>query len=182
MSQSYCPQPKVGDKMIIPVNFLFINGVEEVWNTGSGNDGYYYVTEDGYCIAAFEEEEGFVYSGKTVDNTFFYTALTGKPMLTEDQIDFDSNFKKVDFYAIKEKSLTQLATLNESFIDSMNETPMRVTSFPNNHVKNLLGDRSYLTIMEDLNGYYILNTEKNIRSASVEEQNFITEQMVYSVL
>ena len=68
MPQSYCPQPKVGDKMIIPVNFLFINDVEEVWNTSSGNDGYYYVTEDGYCIAAFEEEEGFVYSGKTVDN------------------------------------------------------------------------------------------------------------------
>ncbi len=68
MPQDYCPQPKVGDKMIIPVNLHFIDSVEREWNTGSGNDGYYYVTEDGYCIAAFEEEEGFVYSGKTVDN------------------------------------------------------------------------------------------------------------------
>ena len=57
-------------------------------------------------------EEAY-YSGKIVDNTFFYTALTGKPMLTEDQIDFDNNFKKVDFVAMKEKSLTKLATLKD---------------------------------------------------------------------
>jgi hypothetical protein len=30
-------------------------------------------------------EEAY-YSKKTVDNTFFYTALTGKPLLCEDQI------------------------------------------------------------------------------------------------
>ena len=126
-------------------------------------------------------EEAY-YSGKVVDNTFFYTALTGKPMLTEDQIDFDSNFKKVDFFAIKERNLTKLATVNELFLDAMNVPPMRVNVFPNNYAKQLLGNRSHLTIMEDLNGYYVLNTEKNIRSASIEEQQFITEQMIQSVL
>ena len=50
-------------------------------------------------------EEAY-YSNKIVDNTFFYTALTGKPMLCEDQIDFDPNFKKVDFITIKENYLS----------------------------------------------------------------------------
>lgn len=126
-------------------------------------------------------EEAY-YSNKTVDNTFFYTALTGKPMLTEDQIDFDSNFKKVDFLAMKEKALTRLATLNEAFKESMNETIMRVNTIPTNHIKNLIGNRTHITVMEDLDGFYVLNKEKNIRSASIEEQEFITEQMINSVL
>lgn len=41
-------------------------------------------------------------NGKIVDNTAFYTILTGKPMLCEDQIDFDPNFRKVDFEAMIE--------------------------------------------------------------------------------
>lgn len=126
-------------------------------------------------------EEAY-YSGKIVDNTFFYTVLTGKPMLSEDQIDFDSNFKKVDFIAMKEKALTQIATLNESFKNAINETPMRVNTIPNNHTRQLIGNKSHITIMKDLDGYYVFNTEKNIRSASIEEQNFITEQMIESVL
>jgi len=36
-------------------------------------------------------------NGKIVDNTFFYTALSGKPMLSEDQIDFDPLFRRKDF-------------------------------------------------------------------------------------
>lgn len=126
-------------------------------------------------------EEAY-YSNKVVDNTFFYTALTGKPMLSEDQIDFDPNFKKVDFPAIKEKILTRIATLNESFINATGKTPMRVNVFANKHTKKLLENKSYITIMKDLDGYYLFNTEKNIRSASIEEQNFITEQMLNSVL
>lgn len=126
-------------------------------------------------------EEAY-YSKKIVDNTFFYTALTGKPMLSEDQIDFDPNFKKVDFLAMKEKALTKLATLNEGFMDSMNETPMRVNTIPNNHSRELIGNKSHITIMEDLNGYYAFNKEKNIRSASIEEQDFITKQMINSIL
>ena len=126
-------------------------------------------------------EEAY-YSGKVVDNTFFYTTLTGKPMLSEDQIDFDPNFKKVDFIAMKENNLTQLATLNEGYKNAINENIISVNAFPNNHSKQLLGNRSHITIMEDLDGYYVLNKEKNIRSASIEEQEFITEQMINSVL
>jgi calcineurin-like phosphoesterase family protein len=126
-------------------------------------------------------EEAY-YSKKTVDNTFFYTALTGKPMLSEDQIDFDSNFKKVDFIKIKENSLTKLATLYDGFMNTINNNHITLEVAPNNHVKSLIKDRPYLVLKEDLNGFYILNIEKNIRSHSVEEQNFITEQIVYSVL
>lgn len=126
-------------------------------------------------------EEAY-YSKKIVDNTFFYTALTGKPMLSEDQISFDSNFKKVNFYSMKEKNLTKLATLNESFISSMNQIPIKVNTIPNKQIKHLLGNRSHVTVMEDINGCYVYNTEKNIRSASVEEQGFITEEMINSVL
>ena len=39
---------------------------------------------------------------KTVDNTFIYTALSGKPMLSSDQIEFDESFIKVDFDVFKE--------------------------------------------------------------------------------
>ena len=133
-------------------------------------------------IRLLKKIEEVYYSRKTVDNTFFYTTLTGKPMLTEDQIDFDSNFKKVDFIAMKEKSLSQLATLTESFNDIINESPMKVNVIPNNHSKKLIGDKSYITIMNDTNGYYVFNTEKNIRSASVEHENFITKQMIESIL
>lgn len=126
-------------------------------------------------------EEAY-YSKKTVDNTFFYTALTGKPMLSEDQIDFDPNFKKVDFVAMKEQSLTQLATLNELFLESMNKPSMKVNVMPNKYINNLLEGRTHISIMKDLDGFYAYNTEKNIRSASVEEQEFLTEQIVQSVL
>jgi len=126
-------------------------------------------------------EEAY-YSGKTVDNTFFYTALTGKPMLSEDQIDFDPNFKKVDYIGMKESVLTKLATINELFSRSLYEMPITVNTIPDNNSKQILGERAHLSIMKDLDGYYVLNNEKNIRSASVEEQNFITEQMIESVL
>lgn len=126
-------------------------------------------------------EEAY-YSKKIVDNTFFYTTLTGKPMLSEDQIDFDPNFKKVDFITMKEKALTQLSTLNESFMDAIGEEPMRVNKIPNMHSKQLIGNRSHIVVMDDLDGAYFLNKEKNIRSASVEEENFLTEQMLNSVL
>lgn len=133
-------------------------------------------------IRLIKKIEEAYYNKKTVDNTFFYTALTGKPMLSEDQIDFDPNFKKVNFEAMQEKFITQIATLNESFMEAVNEPIIRVNVIPNNHIKNLLKDKTHITIMEDLDGYYVLNTEKNIRSVSIEEQDFITEQMIYSVL
>ena len=59
---------------------------------------------------------------------------------------------------------------------------MKVNTIPNNNIKNLIGNRSHITVMEDLDGFYVYNTEKNIRSASIEEQDFITEQMINSVL
>ena len=126
-------------------------------------------------------EEAY-YSGRTVDNTFFYTALTGKPMLSEDQIDFDPNFKKVDFYSIKENMLTRMATLNESFMQSIGKIHIAVTAKQNNYTRKLLEGKSHIILMKDLEGYYLLNKEKNKRSTSIEEQDFITEQMVYYVL
>lgn len=126
-------------------------------------------------------EEAY-YSGKIVDNTFFYTALTGKPMLSEDQIDFDSNFRKVDFIAMKENSLTRLATLNEAIMEAIGAPIMKVDIIPDNNSRLLLGDKSYLSIKKDISGYYIFNKNNYKRSASVEEMNFITEQMINSVL
>jgi len=126
-------------------------------------------------------EEAY-YNKKTVDNTFFYTALTGKPMLSEDQIDFDPNFKKVDFAAIKEAELTKLASVYDSFMETIDENYTGVDVIPNEYVKSLIGDKKYLTLKEDITGFYILNTEKNIRTTSIEEQNFITKQMINSVL
>ena len=69
MNQGTTPRPKDGEKIILPISLIFLNGYEkDEYFAYSGETGYYYVTDDGYVISAFEEEEGCVYSGKTVDN------------------------------------------------------------------------------------------------------------------
>lgn len=120
-------------------------------------------------------------TGKTVDNTFFYTALTNKPMLTEDQIDFDDNFKKVDFISIKESELTRMATMNESLLSIINNN-VSIDAMPNSYIKSLLQDKDYIKLKEDLNGYYLYNTYNGKRTESIYDQDLITEQMLYSIL
>ncbi|MBE6732093.1 MAG: hypothetical protein E7564_10425 [Ruminococcaceae bacterium] len=69
LAQSASPRPKDGEKMVLPISFTFLKGYEkDEYDCFSSATGYYYITDDGYAVSAFEEEEGSVYSGKTVDN------------------------------------------------------------------------------------------------------------------
>ena len=69
LMQGTSPRPKDGEKMVLPISFTFLKGYEkDEYDCFSGSTGYYYITDDGYAVSAFEEEEGSVYSGKTVDN------------------------------------------------------------------------------------------------------------------
>lgn len=113
-------------------------------------------------------------TNKVVDNTFFYTALTGKPMLTEDQIDFDSDFKKVDFAAIKETEFSIAASMHEAFENTMTDVNV---SFEVDHVAS----DPNISIREDVNGFYVQDNLTKNRSESVPDIESITEQMIDSL-
>ena len=132
-------------------------------------------------IRNFKKIEEAYYTGKIVDNTFFYTALTGKPMLSPDQIDFDSCFKKIDFDAIKEKELSRLATFAESAMDAIGKTSFSVNAISSNNTsyKAIGAD---LSLMQDFNGYYIKDKYTGKRTASVENESFISQQMIDSII
>lgn len=121
-------------------------------------------------------------NGKTVDNTFFYTALTGKPMLAEDQIDFDKSFKKIDFGAIKEKHLTEMATIYTGLMEAAGFSTVSLDAVAENSIVSLIGNRSDIALKEDMDGYFLYNKIKKTRSASVDKQCNITEQILLSVL
>ena len=132
---------------------------------------------------------------KTVDNTVFYTILAGKPMLSEDQIDFDNKFKKVDFELLKETALTKLATLVSEF-NNITKYPYNGISFPvNESISKIINNngnklhdikriKNYrdISIKEDADGYYVYSNITRQRSQSVYEVAKITDQMIESVL
>lgn len=125
--------------------------------------------------------------GSCVDNTFFYTALTGKPMLTEDQIDFDSDFSKVDFDLITEKRLAEIATLKDSIIRAMgyktSKLPIEESYVMHNvRFKNKIDKYNECVIREDYEGLYFFNTHTGKRCASVPVSSMMTEAMLKSIL
>ena len=64
-NQANAPKPKVGEKIIIPITLGETDSTAENY---AGFRGYYYITDEGYGIAAFEEETETYYSGKTAEN------------------------------------------------------------------------------------------------------------------
>ena len=130
---------------------------------------------------------------KVVDNTIFYTVLAGKPMLTEDQIDFDDRFKKVDFELMKENAITKLSTIISEFnnilinndsgvwvpvIESSNLEELRINTvlaYKTNRYKDIC-------IREDIDGYYVYCELTKMRSRSVKNITEITDQMMESIL
>lgn len=120
---------------------------------------------------------------KIVDNTFFYTTLTGKPMLCEDQIDYDSLFRKVDLDLIVENINTELATLNENMMKCIYNisTTLPVLESVANKV-SFTKRYDGISIKEDINGYYFGNEYTNKRSRSEKNIHSLTEAMLKSTL
>lgn len=127
------------------------------------------------------------YEEKTVDNTIFYTALTGKVMLCEDQIDFDNNFKKIDLELFAYKTLSELATLRDDILE-LTGSGIKWTSLIESEYKdkvnilnkyNIHGD---ISINKDLDGYYFYSNLTHKRSNSVKNLSNLTESMIKSIL
>jgi hypothetical protein len=103
-------------------------------------------------------------SGKIVDNTFFYTALAGKPLLTEDQIDFDKDFRKINFKALKESFIGKLAT-TESQYNSISRISNNVIDIGlSESIYGTLDTKYGIKAKFSLDGYYLESSVLNTRS------------------
>lgn len=122
------------------------------------------------------------HTGKIVDNTVFYTMLTGKPMLCEDQIDYDNNFRKVDFDYMQESTYSTMATITEGYYNAIGVYPTTLSinessiSFDNNIINE------FVDVFKDIDGYYVKNKYTKKRTRSVNSVNDITDSMLYSIM
>lgn len=120
---------------------------------------------------------------KIVDNTFFYTTLTGKPMLCEDQIEYDKLFHKVDYDLMVENIITELVTFKENVIKCIynTNTTLPVLESVANIAPSLKGYKN-IFVKTDIDGYYYNNTLTKKRSRSVENISELSEAMLMSTL
>ena len=65
LNEGYSPSPEKGEKAVIPIHISFYD--DEI-QFGSSKNGYYYVTDDGFVLAAFEERGTDVYTGLKLEN------------------------------------------------------------------------------------------------------------------
>ena len=113
---------------------------------------------------AYKEQE-------IVDKSFIYTTLANKPLLSNDQIEYDDLFSKVDFDLYGEKL--------ESFTSTMNALNTFDTSLP--VLESTLED-DMIIVMEDVDGYYYKNIHTGMRTRSVESEDSLTATMYCSIL
>jgi hypothetical protein len=108
-------------------------------------------------------------------------------MLTEDQIDFDSNFRKVDFELMRQKRLSTQATFESARNVSLGGATY---TYPINE-DAISRDIPYLKkysiidelyVQRDNDGYYFFNSLNNKRSSSVDSISMLTEAMIKSIL
>jgi len=135
---------------------------------------------------ALERLNQYYKNGTRVDN--IYSILTNKSMLSEDQIEYDNDFAKVDFDLIEQKFLAEMATNRDKMIEAMNYNLYRNTitedsdyhKFPSFIYKyNTLGD---IYIKEDFDGVYFYSDLTKKRSASVGSTRLLTENMLKAIL
>ena len=112
------------------------------------------------------------------DPNFIYTCLSGKKLLSEDQIEFDSNFKKVNLEKYKDK----LESIKSTMINGDNDIYFPVLEGYNGlSINPELKKYDYISFREDIDGYYAIDTLTNNRTKSVKDINDITESMIISL-
>lgn len=135
---------------------------------------------------ALERLNQYYKNGTRVDN--IYSILTNKSMLSEDQIEYDNDFAKVDFDLIEQRFLAEMATNRDKMMEAMNYSLYRNTitedsdyhKFPSFIYKyNTLGD---IYIKEDFDGVYFYSDLTKKRSASVGSTRLLTENMLKAIL
>ena len=125
---------------------------------------------------------------RIVDESFIYTALSDRLLLSEDQIDFDENFIKVDLNLEYEKQQSSLSTFINEFYEYTNNpmgTIFNITEsmFIDNPLKGeLYRYDDKISLMEDVNGYFYYDHLSKKRTRSVTSMDLLTETMIKSIL
>ena len=123
--------------------------------------------------------------GVSVDN--LYTALTGRDLLVEDQLDYDMDFKEYNYDLLEATFESRCATLRDEIMEAL----YKVGNAQLPHLPSIREDaniRKYktikndLSIREDFDGYYYHSQLSGRRSASVDSPSALTETMLLSIM
>ena len=118
-------------------------------------------------------------SGNIVSPNYIYETLSGRHLLTQDQIDFDDQFKKVDFSDDIAKMESYRATMQSDF-DKINGAFFYIPAIDIQH-ECTINYKNALDVMADVNGYYLRNRFTHERTESVSDVNQLTEAMIKSI-
>ena len=118
-------------------------------------------------------------SGNIVSPNYIYETLSGKHLLTQDQIDFDDQFKKVDLSDTITKMESYRATMQSNF-DKINGAFFYIPAIDIQH-ECIINYKNALDVMADVNGYYLRNRFTHERTESVSDVNQLTEAMIKSI-
>ena len=107
------------------------------------------------------------------DKDFFYESLTGKNMLTPDQIIYDENFEEVEssYRDIK------LELINAS-MNYINNKDMGIPIIEFDVQKDIQNKYENLEVMQNWNGYYVSNINNNFVSEYVESLNELESEVL----
>lgn len=117
---------------------------------------------------------------KEVDSKFFYEAFTGKEMLTKDQIKFDPMFKEFSLDNIITKASVEVNSVYHQYKkinESTNYLPV-ISEEAIKHKYNLLGNHSAITIMQDVNGYFMINEDNDKRTKSYKKITDLKKEFI----
>lgn len=118
-------------------------------------------------------------NGNAVSPNYIYETLSGKHLLTQDQIDFDDQFKKVDLSNTIAKMESYRATMQSNF-DKINGAFFHIPAIDIQH-ECTINYKNALDVMADVNGYYLRNRFTHERTESVSNVNQLTEAMIKSI-
>ena len=113
-----------------------------------------------------------------------YNILTNKHQYTENQIDFDSNFKLINEDLDTERHNTELATFIEESNIISGKIPYSINSLLEMPIElnELHIEFPDIIMKEDSNGYYLYDNLSHKRTRSVSEVNLINKNMFNSLL
>lgn len=123
------------------------------------------------------------YNNKSiVDSTFLYTSLTGKPMLTNDQIYFDSNFKEFKLESMIYETESDLASMHAFFNDTDDKEFVPCIKDIDSLLYKVIKKDFDLELESSIDGYRIKSYALNRVSSVVESINDITDDMILGLI
>lgn len=169
----------------------FSGGIETFGLTDDlTNDAYYAVDENANLsvVNNLSVIEAYKYIGdrsrlkliyeaykqkQIVDPSFIYSALSGKDILIENQIDFDDNFVKINTTSETDK----LGGIANAIHVTMEQVIGIDTSinYINNNIPNI-------SIKESVNGIYAINNITDEYTKAVDNINMLTESLINSIM